>query len=401
MDYYIYDVYLLFVGFLVSKKDNKIEYNHKQNKLEQLKGFCAMVEEGSLEAAATKRCLSSSAISAQYLSLAQELSIDLFSKKGNRCVLTPTGAEVYKESRRILNEIEAFYQNGIARELSRLDYFLMRSRVLCSIKLKDCKKDATKFVKKFYRYIITVVFCGVFSCCLYLHQTNFMFDRVLYDNSSPLLKKLMDDGSRNISEEAICPFGVTQINLDVYNLLSELYTKYGKKMSTVMFFVGDDPIISMRLTGNDAIDNVFNDQNIITCNTQKSYLATQQQFKMAQNLFITEQQFKIYNLHYNELNNCLNCDNFIRNMDQYPNNLFAKKIEKPLDSQSRRGWIIKYDGYYYVLSMDNIATYSKQDTNKYAKQKRMILWKKMTLNGLKTYHDGFYWNMIAEHGIDI
>ena len=31
----------------------------------------------------------------------------------------------------------------------------------------------------------------------------------------------------------------------------------------------------------------------------------------------------------------------------------------------------------------------------------MILWKKMTLNGLKTYHDGFYWNMIAEHGIDI
>ncbi len=386
----------------MSKKDNKIEYNHKQNKLEQLKGFCAMVEEGSLEAAAAKRCLSASAISAQYLSLAQELSIDLFSKKGNRCVLTPTGAEVYKESRRILNEIEAFYANGIARELSRLDYFLMRFRVLCSIKLKDYKKDATKFVKKFYRYIITVVFCGVFSCCLYLHQTNFMFDRALYNSSSPLLKKLMDDGSRNISEEAICPFGVTQINLDVYNLLSELYTKYGKKMSTVMFFVGDDPIISMRLTGNDAIDNVFNDQNIITCNTQKSYLATQQQFKMAQNLFITEQQFKIYNLHYNELNNCLNCDNFIRNMDQYPNNLFAKKIEKPLDSQSRRGWIIKYDDYYYVLSMDNIVSIEQmKKMNPNAKQKRMILWKKMTLNGLKTYHDGFYWNMIAENGIDI
>ena len=123
---------------------------------------------------------------------------------------------------------------------------------------------------------------------------------------------------------------------------------------------------------------------------------------MAQNLFITEQQFKIYNIHYNDLNNCLNCDNFIQNMNQYPNNLFAKKIEKPVDSHSRRGWIMKYDGYYYVLSMDNMVSIEQmKQMNPNAKQRRIILWKKMTLNGLKTYHDGFYWNMIAEHGIDI
>ena len=343
MHYHIYDVYLLCVVFLMSKKDNKIEYNHKQNKLEQLKGFCAMVEEGSLEAAATKRCLSSSAISAQYLSLAQELSIDLFSKKGNRCVLTPTGAEVYKESRRILNEIEAFYANGIARELSRLDYFLMRFRVLCSIKLKDYKKDTTKFVKKFYRYIITVVFCGVFSCCFYLYQTNFMFDRALYETASPRLKSLIKDVYQDISENETCSFAIMQLNIDMYNLIDELTKKY-KNLPINMFTIGENPIISMRFSGDEKIDSVLNTDKLITCNTQMAYGESEKLFKKTEELFVLNKNFKIYNLYHGDINKCIGCDQFIKNTEKYPDNLFGKKISNSAISDNR-GWIIKYGDY--------------------------------------------------------
>jgi hypothetical protein len=170
-----------------------------------------------------------------------------------------------------------------------------------------------------------------------------------------------------------------------------------------MFIMSDSPLISMRFTGDEKIDSIFNNNKIMTCQTQKAYNGTKKQFEYAENLFKQDKNFKIYNMYYEELDNCLNCKYLLKNAEKYPNQLFEKKIEKPYNLSNSRGWIIKYGNYYYMLSVSNIVTMEMaiKCDNLHRQQERYILWKKMELGDLASYDRGSYWNLIVDNNIEI
>jgi LysR family glycine cleavage system transcriptional activator len=70
-------------------------YSYKKNKLDQLKGFCAVVECGTIVEAAKKLHLSESSISLQISSLEQDLKVKLFDKIGRNLKVNKAGRAYY------------------------------------------------------------------------------------------------------------------------------------------------------------------------------------------------------------------------------------------------------------------------------------------------------------------
>lgn len=86
-------------------------FYYKKDRLSQLRGFCAVVEnECSIAKASKKLCLTSSAISKQISSLEKDMNIILFNRtNNNRIVITKTGEEFYKDSFKKLKGIENLF----------------------------------------------------------------------------------------------------------------------------------------------------------------------------------------------------------------------------------------------------------------------------------------------------
>jgi DNA-binding transcriptional LysR family regulator len=77
-------------------------FRYKQNRLQQLRGFCAVVEAKSVSKAAAKLRLSQPTISLQVQALERELRTRLFDRRGPRIELTPEGALLYELARPLL-----------------------------------------------------------------------------------------------------------------------------------------------------------------------------------------------------------------------------------------------------------------------------------------------------------
>jgi DNA-binding transcriptional LysR family regulator len=77
-------------------------FRYKQNRLQQLRGFCAVVEAKSVSKAAAKLRLTQPTISLQVQALERELRTRLFDRRGPRIELTPEGALLYELARPLL-----------------------------------------------------------------------------------------------------------------------------------------------------------------------------------------------------------------------------------------------------------------------------------------------------------
>src|SRR5678815_3001295 len=77
-------------------------FRHKQNRLQQLRGFCAVVEAKSVSKAAVKMRLTQPTVSLQVQALERELHTRLFDRRGPRIELTPEGALLYELARPLL-----------------------------------------------------------------------------------------------------------------------------------------------------------------------------------------------------------------------------------------------------------------------------------------------------------
>lgn len=75
---------------------------YKQNRLQQLRGFCAVVEKRSVSKAAAQLGLSQPTVSIQVQTLERDLRSALFERKGPRIALTPEGELLYDLARPLI-----------------------------------------------------------------------------------------------------------------------------------------------------------------------------------------------------------------------------------------------------------------------------------------------------------
>lgn len=85
---------------------NASGYRYKQNRFQQLRGFCYAAAAGSISKAAKRICLSQPAVSQQIRSLENEMDVTLFSRRGARIELTPDGELLFEMARPLVEELE-------------------------------------------------------------------------------------------------------------------------------------------------------------------------------------------------------------------------------------------------------------------------------------------------------
>jgi len=98
---------------------------YKQNRLQQLRGFCYAAQAGSVSKAAERLFLSQPSVSLQIQALEREFKTTLFERRGPKISLTPDGKTLYELALPLVEEIDALDETFAARrggiERGRLD----------------------------------------------------------------------------------------------------------------------------------------------------------------------------------------------------------------------------------------------------------------------------------------
>ena len=81
-------------------------YRYKQNRFQQLRGFCYAASSGSISKAAKRMNLSQPAVSQQIQGLENELAVTLFVRRGAKIQLTHDGELLFEMARGLIEELE-------------------------------------------------------------------------------------------------------------------------------------------------------------------------------------------------------------------------------------------------------------------------------------------------------
>ena len=92
-------------------------YRYKQNRFQQLRGFCYAASSGSISKAAKRMNLSQPAVSQQIQSLESELSVTLFVRRGSRIQLTHEGELLYEMASTLIEQFESLDEQFRFRRL--------------------------------------------------------------------------------------------------------------------------------------------------------------------------------------------------------------------------------------------------------------------------------------------
>src|SRR5262245_44195333 len=90
-------------------------FRYKQNRLQQLKGFCAVVETRSVSRAAQRLSLTQPTVSLQVQSLERDLRTTLFERRGPKIELTFEGGLLYDLARPLVEGLMALDENFESR----------------------------------------------------------------------------------------------------------------------------------------------------------------------------------------------------------------------------------------------------------------------------------------------
>jgi DNA-binding transcriptional LysR family regulator len=88
---------------------------YKQNRMQQLRGFCYAVQTGSISKAAERMFLSQPSVSLQIQALERELGATLFERRGPRIRLTPDGETLYELGLPLVEGLDGLVAAFIAR----------------------------------------------------------------------------------------------------------------------------------------------------------------------------------------------------------------------------------------------------------------------------------------------
>jgi len=117
---------------------------YKQNRLQQLRGFCAAAQTGSISRAAERLFLSQPSVSLQIQALEREFKTTLFERRGPKIMLTPDGKLLYDMAAPLVEQMDTLHDTFSDRrgsvETGRLDIAAGESTILYLL---------PKFVKKF------------------------------------------------------------------------------------------------------------------------------------------------------------------------------------------------------------------------------------------------------------
>ena len=397
-------------------KKNRMSYYYKTNNFDLIRLFCLLVEsDGNTSYVADKIQKNRTTVVNNIECLEDELKISLFKRiQGRPWILTKKGKEYYeKEAKDMVIAADKLFRHETAPKIEPKcedDLIKETNQYVANAVTDKLQVVADEITQKIQSKInikkliigivfLIIVFIGV-GFSVYLYKTNYFFDRYLYENASPRLKTLMRDGHYVISDKVICSFEVTQVNLDMYDLVDKLSDTY-KNIPIISMLVANNPMISMRFTGDEKIDKVFKDQNFLMCNTNKNYEAGITLFSNLKLMINKNKNFKSYNLYRKDLKDCLHCNYFEENIKKYRNNLFGVKTDKIANIPDLRAWIIKKGDYYYFLAMTNIIANEgdEQKNNPDAKHERHLFWKKITQDELMIYKNGTYWKLIEQNNI--
>lgn len=85
---------------------------YKKNKIQQIRGFCTVIEEGSILQASKKMNTAQSNVSLQVSSLEKTLGITLFKRENQRLIPTPEALRFYKVCKKTLREVDFLFENA-------------------------------------------------------------------------------------------------------------------------------------------------------------------------------------------------------------------------------------------------------------------------------------------------
>ncbi|MFM1918545.1 MAG: hypothetical protein RLZZ303_179 [Candidatus Hydrogenedentota bacterium] len=95
------------------------DFRYKQNRVQQLRGFCHAAAEGSISKAAERLFLSQPSVSMQIQALERELKTTLFERRGPRIRLTPDGELLYEMAMPLIDQLDALPDRFQARRGSK------------------------------------------------------------------------------------------------------------------------------------------------------------------------------------------------------------------------------------------------------------------------------------------
>lgn len=107
---------------------------YKQNRLQQLRGFCHAAQLGSVSKAAERLFLSQPSVTLQIQALERELKAELFERRGPKISLTPEGKVLYDLAQPMVSAIDSLHESFDAKrgivEGGRLDIAAGESTLL-------------------------------------------------------------------------------------------------------------------------------------------------------------------------------------------------------------------------------------------------------------------------------
>jgi hypothetical protein len=202
-------------------------FNYYKDKYDLVKVFCIVFEhDGHFTKAAEAMQTGRQAVSAKMKTLEEDMNCSFFVQNGSIMVPTKKAEEFYLEAKKFITDFESLYKakQGIEDEVKIITN---ADRVLNTVEnavdnisgavdskieeiqtVLDCQnqkqqetteKLETTFQKISYilgskrkikkSYIFGAIFISITSFYIYLHKTNYFFDRDLYANASNKLKK--------------------------------------------------------------------------------------------------------------------------------------------------------------------------------------------------------------------
>ncbi len=106
----------------------------KQNRVQQLRGFCCTAQSGSISKAAERMQLSQPSVSLQIQALEREFKVKLFERRGPKISLTPDGKALYQLASPLVEQLDRLQESFAAMrgevESGRLDIAAGESTIL-------------------------------------------------------------------------------------------------------------------------------------------------------------------------------------------------------------------------------------------------------------------------------
>ena len=107
---------------------------YKQNRLQQLRGFCFAAQAGSISKAADRMFLSQPSVSLQIKALEREFNATLFERRGPKITLTPDGSALLELASPLVEELDRLHETFAAHRgdvgTGRLDIAAGESTIL-------------------------------------------------------------------------------------------------------------------------------------------------------------------------------------------------------------------------------------------------------------------------------